>query len=202
MEDQQLVQKARAGDRYAFNLLVWKWERAIYNLALRLLGSEDDAVEVCQEVFIRAYTHLKDFRGDARFSTWLYRIAINCCRNLMRSRKRRREVAMDFYDGADPAIHRLDATPEQEQSYHRAQMVTRVLEAMQALPEDQRTVIELRVLHDLGVEEVASIMGIPTGTVKSRLFYGLRKLRDQLQDLFPPPSRMDSKSTEYKEKPV
>lgn len=202
MEDQQLVQKARAGDRYAFNLLVWKWERAIYNLALRLLGSEDDAVEVCQEVFIRAYTHLKDFRGDARFSTWLYRIAINCCRNLMRSRKRRREVAMDFYDGADPAIHRLDATPEQEQSYHRAQMATRVLEAMQALPEDQRTVIELRVLHDLGVEEVASIMGIPPGTVKSRLFYGLRKLRDQLQDLFPPPSRMDSKSTEYKEKPV
>ena len=181
MDDRQLVQRAREGDRYAFNLLVWRWEKPIYNLALRLLGSEDDAGEVCQEVFIRAYMHLRDFRGDARFSTWLYRIAVNCCHNLVRNRKRRREVSLD----AAGVLPRETAigVPDQEQAYHQAQMTTRILEAMQSLPEEQRIVVELRVLHDLSVEEVADILGIPQGTVKSRLFYGLRKLRRHLQDL-------------------
>jgi len=183
MDDFELVRRAREGDRYAFNLLVWRWERPIYNLALRYLGSEEDATEVCQEVFVRAYTHLKEFRGEAQFSTWLYRIAVNCCHNIVRRRKRNREVSLDTIRALGTAKITQPETGQAEEEYQRAQLLTRVAEALQMLPEEQRIVVELRILHDRPVEEVSEILGIPPGTVKSRLFYALRKLRDYLKDI-------------------
>jgi len=177
MDDAVLVERIRSGDRYAFNLLVWKWEKPIYNLALRVLGSEEDAAEVCQEVFIKAYMHIHEFRGDARFSTWLYRIAINCCHNHLRRRQRQRKLQVQVPDveGA--------AAPDAEAVIHQAQLVDRIHRALQALPEDQRLVVELRVMHELSVEEVARIMGIPEGTVKSRLYYAVKRLRELLRPL-------------------
>lgn len=183
MDDRELVQRAREGDRYAFNLLVWRWERPIYNLALRYLGSEEDATEVCQEVFVRAYSHLKEFRGDAQFSTWLYRIAINCCHNIARRRKKSREVSLEKTYASSSYLESSGHDHEAEADYYRAQVMTRVAEALQRLPEEQRIVVELRILQDRPVEEVSQILGIPEGTVKSRLFYALKKLRDQLHDL-------------------
>ncbi len=182
MDDAALVERIRSGDRYAFNLLVWKWEKPIYNMALRVLGSEEDAAEICQEVFIKAYMHIHEFRGDARFSTWLYRIAINCCHNHLRQRRRQRrlQARVPDFKGAD-----LDAAvvPDAETVVHQAQLVDRIHRALQALPEDQRLVVELRVMHELSVEEVAHVMGIPEGTVKSRLYYAVKRLRELLRPL-------------------
>ncbi|MCS7311538.1 MAG: sigma-70 family RNA polymerase sigma factor [Acidobacteria bacterium] len=182
MDDTALVERIRAGDRYAFNLLVWKWEKPIYNMALRVLGSEEDAAEICQEVFIKAYMHIHEFRGDARFSTWLYRIALNCCHNHLRRRQRQRKLRARVPDfegvGLDEA-----AAPDAETVAHQAQLADRIRQALQGLPEDQRLVVELRVMHELSVEEVARIMGIPEGTVKSRLYYAVKRLRELLWPL-------------------
>ena len=206
MDDLELVRRAREGDRYAFNLLVWRWERPIYNLALRYLGSEEDATEVCQEVFVRAYTHLKEFRGDAQFSTWLYRIAVNCCHNIVRRRKRSREVSLDTVRALRTTKIYPPETGQAEEEYQRAQLLTRVAEALQMLPEEQRIVVELRILHDRPVEEVSEILGIPPGTVKSRLFYALRKLRGYLKDILPSEHEGELKdktgSSKMEERPV
>jgi RNA polymerase sigma-70 factor (ECF subfamily) len=191
MDDAVLVERIRSGDRYAFNLLVWKWEKPIYNLALRVLGSEEDAAEVCQEVFIKAYMHIHEFRGDARFSTWLYRIAINCCHNHLRRRQRQRKLQVQVPDveGA--------AAPDAEAVIHQAQLVDRIHRALQALPEDQRLVVELRVMHELSVEEVARIMGIPEGTVKSRLYYAVKRLRELLQPLLREGGKHSAEDSEW-----
>jgi RNA polymerase sigma-70 factor (ECF subfamily) len=186
-----LVERIRSGDRYAFNLLVWKWEKPIYNLALRVLGSEEDAAEVCQEVFIKAYMHIHEFRGDARFSTWLYRIAINCCHNHLRRRQRQRKLQVQVPDveGA--------AAPDAEAVIHQTQLVDRIHRALQALPEDQRLVVELRVMHELSVEEVARIMGIPEGTVKSRLYYAVKRLRELLRPLLREGGKHSAEDSEW-----
>jgi RNA polymerase sigma-70 factor (ECF subfamily) len=191
MDDAVLVERIRSGDRYAFNLLVWKWEKPIYNLALRVLGSEEDAAEVCQEVFIKAYMHIHEFRGDARFSTWLYRIAINCCHNHLRRRQRQRKLQVQVPDveGA--------AAPDAEAVIHQTQLVDRIHRALQALPEDQRLVVELRVMHELSVEEVARIMGIPEGTVKSRLYYAVKRLRELLQPLLREGGKHSAEDSEW-----
>jgi RNA polymerase sigma-70 factor (ECF subfamily) len=191
MDDAVLVERIRSGDRYAFNLLVWKWEKPIYNLALRVLGSEEDAAEVCQEVFIKAYMHIHEFRGDARFSTWLYRIAINCCHNHLRRRQRQRKLQVQVPDveGA--------AAPDAEAVIHQTQLVDRIHRALQALPEDQRLVVELRVMHELSVEEVARIMGIPEGTVKSRLYYAVKRLRELLRPLLREGGKHSAEDSEW-----
>ncbi|GBC85933.1 ECF RNA polymerase sigma-E factor [bacterium HR11] len=182
MDDTALVDRIRAGDRYAFNLLVWKWEKPIYNMALRILGSEEDAAEICQEVFIKAYMHIHEFRGDARFSTWLYRIAINCCHNHLRRRQRQRKFQARVPDFEGAGLDEATA-PDAETVVHQAQLADRIHRALQGLPEDQRLVVELRVMHELSVEEVAHIMGIPEGTVKSRLYYAVKRLRELLRPL-------------------
>jgi len=191
MDDAVLVERIRSGDRYAFNLLVWKWEKPIYNLALRVLGSEEDAAEVCQEVFIKAYMHIHEFRGDARFSTWLYRIAINCCHNHLRRRHRQRELQVQA-----PDVEGATA-PDAEAVIHQTQLVDRIHRALQALPEDQRLVVELRVMHELSVEEVARIMGIPEGTVKSRLYYAVKRLRELLQPLLREGGKHSAEDSEW-----
>ncbi len=199
IDDRELVERVRAGHRYAFNVLVWKWEKRIYNLALRMLGSEEDAAEVCQEVFLKAYTHIHDFRGDAQFATWLYRIAINCCRNRLRRRRRQRRVIADVVWSEAWTPGAIDPpTVDAETRIHQAMLMERVQQALLQLPEEQRMVIELRILQDCSVDEVAQIMGIPPGTVKSRLFYGIRRLRDLLKDVVPSPSH----SPERPEKPA
>jgi len=191
MDDAVLVERIRSGDRYAFNLLVWKWEKPIYNLALRVLGSEEDAAEVCQEVFIKAYMHIHEFRGDARFSTWLYRIAINCCHNHLRRRHRQRKLQVQA-----PDVEGATA-PDAEAVIHQTQLVDRIHRALQALPEDQRLVVELRVMHELSVEEVARIMGIPEGTVKSRLYYAVKRLRELLQPLLREGGKHSAEDSEW-----
>lgn len=181
--DEELVARCLAGDTDSFNDLIRRWERPIYSLAYRLIGHEDDARDVCQETFLRAFRGLKGFKGQARFSSWLYRITVNVARDWMRRRRRTPLVAVpegvDVADLADRAG--MTASIEAaDDAVVRKDLSRRVGRAMQELSEDQRTAIILKEYHGLTFQEIADMLGVPLSTVKTRLYQGLTQLRREL----------------------
>ena len=183
--DEELVTLSMGGDSESFNQLVLRWERPIYALAYRTLGREDEARDVCQETFLRAYRALPGFKGEAKFSSWIYRIALNLCRDWMR-KKRRTPVmqapeGVDLADLADRAAAR-GPVESIETLVARRQLSQRVAVAMRTLPEEQRTAIVLKEYHGLTFQEIAEMQGCPLSTVKTRLYQGLSVLRKQLAE--------------------
>lgn len=183
--DEQLVTLAMGGDSESFNQLVLRWERPIYALAYRTLGREDEARDVCQETFLRAYRALPGFKGEAKFSSWIYRIALNLCRDWMR--KKRRTPVMQAPEGVDLAdLADLAAARGPVESIEmlvaRRQLSQRVATAMRTLPEEQRTAVILKEYHGLTFQEIAEMQGCPLSTVKTRLYQGLSVLRKQLAE--------------------
>ena len=181
--DEALVTLAMSGDSESFNQLVLRWERPIYALAYRTLGREDEARDVCQETFLRAYRALPGFKGEAKFSSWLYRIALNLCRDW--TRKKRRTPVMQAPEGVDLAdLADLAAARGPVESIEtlvaRRQLSQRVATAMRTLPEEQRTAVILKEYHGLTFREIADMQGCPLSTVKTRLYQGLSVLRKQL----------------------
>jgi len=177
------VAASQAGDTLAFNRLVLKWEKAIFNLALRMLQDPDEAAEAAQEVFLSAFTNIRRFRKDARFSTWVYRIAVNHC--ITRLRKKPPGVHLSLEDDKDemPLADRLASPVSHEQDLLREESRRRVRKAMQALPPDQKAVVELKFFQDLTFEEISAICEAPLSTIKSRLYSGLEGLKLRLGDL-------------------
>lgn len=180
--DEELVAQAMNGDTDSFNQLVLRWERPIFALAYRTLGREDDARDVCQETFLRAYRALPGFKGEAKFSSWVYRIAVNLCRDWIR--KQRRTPVMQVPEGVKLAELAAERGPVEsiETLVARRQLSNRVAAAMRTLPEEQRTVIVLKEFHGLTFQEIAEMQGCPLSTVKTRLYQGLNVLRRQLAD--------------------
>ncbi|MBA3949017.1 MAG: sigma-70 family RNA polymerase sigma factor [Acidobacteria bacterium] len=179
--DEELVALAQRGDEDSFNQLVLRWERPIYALAYRTLGREDDARDVCQEAFLRAYRALRGFKGEAKFSSWLYRITLNLCRDWMR--KQRRTPVSQVPEGlelSDLAGEAPDAVSV-EDLVARREMTAAVSKVMALLPEEQRTAIILKEYHGLTFQEIADMLGCPLSTVKTRLYQGLTVLRRNLQ---------------------
>jgi RNA polymerase sigma-70 factor (ECF subfamily) len=179
--DEELVELAQRGDEDSFNQLVLRWERPIYALAYRTLGREDDARDVCQEAFLRAYRALRGFKGQAKFSSWLYRITLNLCRDWMR--KQRRTPVSQVPEGlelSDLAGEAPDAVSV-EDLVARREMSAAVSRVMAMLPEEQRTAIILKEYHGLTFQEIADMLGCPLSTVKTRLYQGLTVLRRNLQ---------------------
>lgn len=179
--DEELVELAQRGDEDSFNQLVIRWERPIYALAYRTLGREDDARDVCQEAFLRAYRALRGFKGQAKFSSWLYRITLNLCRDWMR--KQRRTPVSQVPEGielSDLAGEAPDAVSV-EDLVARREMSAAVSKVMAMLPEEQRTAIILKEYHGLTFQEIADMLGCPLSTVKTRLYQGLTVLRRNLQ---------------------
>ena len=178
--DEELVARSISGDAESFNELILRWERPIYALAYRTIGREEDARDVCQETFLRAFRALPGFRGQAKFSSWLYRIALNLCRDWMR-RERRTPVVQ-----APEDVDLLDLAAAAEPSESIEDLVARkdltrlVQRAMQLLPEEQRTAIVLKEYHGLTFQEIADLIGCPLSTVKTRLYQGLTVLRREL----------------------
>ena len=179
--DEELVAKSVGGDADSFNELVLRWERPIYALAYRTIGREEDARDVCQETFLRAFRALPGFRGQAKFSSWLYRIALNLCRDWVR-RERRTPVVQ-----APEDVDLVDLAAAQEPSESIEDLVARrelsaiVGQAMKALSEEQRTAIILKEYHGMTFQEIADLQGCPLSTVKTRLYQGLSVLRRHLQ---------------------
>ncbi len=177
--DEELVVLATAGDTESFNQLVVRWERPIFALAYRVLGREEDARDVCQETFLRAFRALKGFKGQAKFSSWLYRIALNLCRDWIRRERRSSMVtSLDADNEPEPVSELVETAEELAVRRDLGRVLTR---AMTALSEEQRTTIVLKEYHGLTFQEIADLQGCPLSTVKTRLYKGLGVLRRQLQ---------------------
>jgi RNA polymerase sigma-70 factor, ECF subfamily len=178
--DEELVARSRGGDLDSFNQLVLRWERPIYALAYRVIGREEDARDVAQETFLRAFRALSGFKGQAKFSSWLYRITLNLCRDWIR-RERRAPVAQ-APEGVDLIELASEAEPVEsiEDLVARRELGRAVAKAMAMLPEEQRTSIVLKEYHGLTFQEIADLLDCPLSTVKTRLYQGLGVLRKQL----------------------
>jgi len=178
--DEELVARSVGGDADSFNELVLRWERPIYALAYRTIGREEDARDVCQETFLRAFRALPGFRGQAKFSSWLYRIALNLCRDWVR-RERRAPVVQP---PEDIDLMELAAASEPSEPIEdlvaRKDLAKAVERAMALLPEEQRTAIVLKEYHGLTFQEISDLVGCPLSTVKTRLYQGLTVLRREL----------------------
>ena len=178
--DEELVARSRGGDLDSFNQLVVRWERPIYALAYRVIGREEDARDVAQETFLRAFRALSGFKGQAKFSSWLYRITLNLCRDWIR-RERRAPVAQ-APEGMDLVELASEAEPSEsiEDLVARRELGRAVAKAMAMLPDEQRTAIVLKEYHGLTFQEIADLLDCPLSTVKTRLYQGLGVLRKQL----------------------
>ena len=179
--DEELVALSRGGDADSFNQLILRWERPIYALAYRVIGREEEARDVCQETFLRAFRALPGFKGQAKFSSWLYRIALNLCRDWIR--RQRRAPVMQFPEGVEPIEVVTETGPAEsiEDLVARRELSAVVEEAMAVLPEEQRTAIILKEYHGMTFQEIADLQGCPLSTVKTRLYQGLSVLRRHLE---------------------
>lgn len=175
--DEDLVRATLAGSREAFDLVVARHQRSVYHLCYRYTGRYEDANDLAQDVFLRAYKGLRDFKGRASFRTWLYRVAINVALNYVTSKSPRldRMATLDGVDRADPhAENPAEAVLREERA-------KRVRQAIAQLPPKQRATLLLRVYQELPHEEIAVIVGSSVGACKANLFHALNKLRKLLE---------------------
>jgi RNA polymerase sigma-70 factor, ECF subfamily len=178
--DEELVARSIGGDTESFNELILRWERPIYALAYRTIGREEDARDVCQETFLRAFRALPGFRGQAKFSSWLYRIALNLCRDWIRRERRAQVVQAPENVDLVELASALEPSETVEDLVTRKDLARAVERAMASLPEEQRTAIVLKEYHGLTFQEIADLVGCPLSTVKTRLYQGLTVLRREL----------------------
>lgn len=188
--DRQLVERARLGDKRAFELLVEKYQRRLLRLLSRMVRDQDEVDDIAQETFIKAYRALPNFRGDAAFYTWLYRIGVNTAKNYLATRKRAMptisDQAMGEDDEPDERLAAQDiSTPESE--LLSKQVAIAVNQVVEALPEELRTAITLREMEGLSYEEIAELMGCPIGTVRSRIFRAREAIAAKLRPILGTP---------------
>lgn len=184
-EERVWIQASQRGEAAAFNHLVIQWEQAIYNLCLRMLGNADEAAEVCQESFLAAFKNIRRFRRDARFSTWLYRIASNRCLTRLKRRPREQHFSLESESLGLPSRDRLSGAQHQEELVLRRERRERVGHALQKLSPDQRAVVVLKIYREQKFEEIAAALNAPVSTVKSRFYSSLEVLKRQLGHLSP-----------------
>jgi len=177
--DEELVEACLAGEDSAFDVLVGRWEKRIRGAIYRFIGSEDDARDLCQEAFLKAYRNLGSFKQEARFSSWLYQIALNLCRDRLRRRRGRTMVSLDELEEGGAAMTMPGPTALdllQERDVSRL-----VAGAIASLADEQREVIILKEYQGLTFLEIAQVLDMPISTVKTRLYRGLDQLRSRLE---------------------
>lgn len=175
---EELVYRAKRGDDAAFEQLVTMHEKKIYALCLRMCENAEDAQEAAQDAFLAAWSGLSNFREEAAFSTWLYRLAVNACTDILRRRKRKgQSVSLD--DG-EVFLEIEDAAPTPERALEQKETAKMVGEALSALPPDYRQVLVLRELHQLSYQEIAEVTRLELGTVKSRISRARALMRNYL----------------------
>lgn len=177
-QDAAVIQAVLDGDVNAYEALVKEYEKNVYNLALRMTGNSEDAADMAQEAFIKAYNSLTAFRGDSKFSVWLYRIVSNVCLDFLRSRSRKQTVSLSTEndDGEEVELDIADETHSPEQLLDRSLTRDAVRRGLAALPPDHREILLLREIQGLSYEEIADVLGLEAGTVKSRIFRARKKL--------------------------
>lgn len=183
--DQQLVERVKKGDKRAFDLLVGKYQHKVLSIVGRFVNDPDEAKDVSQEAFIKAYRALPNFRGESAFYTWIYRIAVNTAKNYLVARGRRPpgsdvDVAdAEFYEGG-AVLHEI-STPENQ--LMTDQLEALVYQALSDLPDDLRTAVTLREFDGLSYEAIAEVMDCPVGTVRSRIFRGREAIDSRIKDM-------------------
>lgn len=185
IEDLSLARQAAAGNDDAFSVIVDRYSRLVYNVALRSLSSPEDAADVSQETFLKAWRSIGSFRGDCSLSTWLCRIALNCCCDHARAAKRHRVLSLTVGEEDEEKIMDIPDTdvhimPEEELT--RQAEIAAVREAIDSLPEDMRQIITLRDINDLSYAEIANVLGLEMGTVKSRINRARHAIKIFLQE--------------------
>lgn len=177
-QEAAVIQSVLDGEVNAFETLVKEYEKNVYNLALRMTGNSEDAADMSQEAFIKAYNSLSSFRGDSKFSVWLYRIVSNVCLDYLRSRTRKPTVSLSTEndDGEEVELDIADESQSPELLLDRSLTRDAVRRGLAALPPDHREILLLREIQGLSYEEIAAALGLEAGTVKSRIFRARKKL--------------------------
>lgn len=184
MSEEELIRRAQKGDNDAFEALLRLHEKRVYNLCLRMSGNENDALDLSQEAFIKAWRALGQYQFEASFSTWLFRLTSNVCLDFLRRKKRRQELSLtenyeDSEEGAELSLPDVQPLPEEQAITNEARR--ELAQAMARLAPDHREILQLRVVEDLSYEQIAEILDIRIGTVKSRLARARLSLRKILK---------------------
>ena len=177
-QEAAIVRKVLGGDANAFETLVLEYEKNVYNIALRMTGNSEDAADMTQEAFIKAYNSLQSFRGDSKFSVWLYRIVSNVCLDFLRSKNRRPTVSLSVEDddGEDAQLDVADESQSPELLLDRKLTRESVRRGLDSLPPDYRQILLLREIQGLSYDEISQALCLEVGTVKSRIFRARKRL--------------------------
>src|SRR5262245_9413973 len=184
-EDLRKVEEFLAGEERAFEFLFDKYREKVFGIAYRFLNDKEDALEVTQEVFIRAHQSLSGFKTEAKFFTWLYRIAVNRAIDFGRARRSRQAVELDAPEGGEESLGSQlpnPASPDPGALLERKELAEKIIDAVGALSPKHRAVFVLHAMADLSYKEIAEVVGCTVGTVMSRLFYARRKLQELLRE--------------------
>ncbi|MGI6706360.1 MAG: RNA polymerase sigma factor [Clostridia bacterium] len=181
-QDDLLVHKALKGDIEAFEELISAYEHRIYNIAYRMMGNPEDAMDVVQEALLKIYRSLKKFKNQSSFSTWIYRIVMNTCLDELRKKKRGFLLFMNDAEGYGEDIVDSSGDSLPEESYERKERLKSLQKAIQELIPDYKSVIILRDIQGFSYEEIAEILHCPLGTVKSRINRARTELRKKLSE--------------------
>lgn len=178
--DEQLVDSVLAGNIRDFDLLIERWQKPLFNFVYRFMNSEEDARDACQDTFVNAYRNLSKFKKQSKFSSWLFKIAINRCNTLLRKQKRWKT----FFDPMGEKEEFADAVADErnvEQAVEREQIYGRIRRAISSLPPEQKTVLLLKEYEGMKFHEIGEMLDCPVSTVKSRMYYALDGLRKALK---------------------
>ena len=177
-QEAQIVQRVLQGDVNAFEKLVLEYEKSVYAITQRMTGNAEDAADMTQETFIKAYNSLSSFRGDSKFSVWLYRIATNVCLDFLRSRSRKPTVSLSVEDddGEEVELDIADESQSPERLLERGLTRDAVRRGLDALSPEYRQILLLREIQGLSYEEIADVLTLEVGTVKSRIFRARKRL--------------------------
>jgi len=182
LADENLISNIQAGDTDAFEEIVTKYEKQIYNLALRYSGNPDDALDISQDVFLRVYKNIHTFKGQSKFSTWLYQIATNICIDHCRKNSKKKESSILYFDenGEEQEIEFPDISYAPEQVFEQQEIQEELTRCIDLLGDEHRLILTLRDIEGLTYQEIGIILSMEQGTVKSRLFRAREKLRKLL----------------------
>jgi len=182
--DAEMLQAVLAGDGTAYQGLVEKYQNRVYAMIYGMVRNAEDARDLTQEAFVKAFRNLKSFRLESSFYTWLYRIAMNLAIDHTRKQKRRETKEFDEEIGTrdgDGGISDLHRSQSPRKALERKQLMSAINDALQKLPDEQRQIVVLREVQGLSYREISEVMGIPEGTVMSRLYYARKKLQKLLE---------------------
>ena len=178
-EERRIIDSILAGNTQEFEVFVLQHQTQIYNLALKMVGNEQDAYDLTQDAFIRAYNSLDNFRGDSKFSVWLYRLASNICLDFLRVRRRKNFVSLTYLVSDDSEELELEIPDERycpHTELEKRELREAVRRGLTLLPDDQREILVLREVSGMSYDEIAAVLTLEPGTVKSRIFRARRKL--------------------------